>query len=79
MSKRKSNRVNYDRVYWWQGGTESGRWNEVVVNSASRDQTIAGIEGQGYVALPGASTIGPPEGPPVKRLEELNKRLSRKR
>jgi hypothetical protein len=55
-----------DRVYYWTGGTERGRWNEVWDLSGKSAEVVADeVRRQGYIAVTGRSTIGPPEGPPA--------------
>lgn len=51
--------MKYDCVYWWNGGTERGRW--VQADPGTREE----CRRMGYVAYDGKTTIGPPEGPPT--------------
>jgi hypothetical protein len=60
--------MKFDRVYWWSGGTECGKWNETAVQAGEQAHDLCvRIRNQGYVCIPGRSSIGAPEGPP--RLE----------
>lgn len=51
-------KFKYDCVYWWNGGTERGKWMRA--DAGTRDE----IRHMGYVAHNGNSAIGAPEGPP---------------
>ena len=53
----------YDRIYYYTGGTELGRWHEV--NHYS-ETTLSTIRKMGYHCVKGKSTIGPPETSPTK-------------
>ena len=72
--------MDYDVLYYWQGGRENGLWRAAGIPISVDKQTqrdvmldrIADIEAMGYVTNPGLRTIGPPEGPPAsKRFEAL--------
>lgn len=57
--------MRYDRVYFWNGGTEKGMWRETaVVAPETANDLCKRIRNQGYVCMPGNSSIGAPEGPP---------------
>jgi len=54
-------RIQYDRVYAWQ----EGEWRSIMVISPEHLEAILIQLGmRGIVGKRGASTIGPPEGPP---------------
>lgn len=53
----------YDCIYWWQGGTQSGKWN-LATPQGSLDIAVKRVEQMGYVAHKGNTKVGPPEGPP---------------
>lgn len=53
-----------DRVYYWIGGTERGRWQEIVCQPSEVSAKLAEVERMGYRAVRGSSAIGAPEGPP---------------
>ena len=58
--------MKYDRVYWWIGGTERGRWNERAIQAGEHvNDLCVRIRNQGYVCVPGRASIGAPEGPPI--------------
>ena len=48
----------YDCVWWWNGGTERGKWMQS--DPGTRDE----CRRVGFVAYDGSTKIGPPEGPP---------------
>lgn len=55
-------RIRPEVVYCWIGGREEGSWIEVTTYSV--EDTIAQLTRQGYVAVRGSESVGPPEGPP---------------
>ena len=65
--------MRYDAVYWWQGGSEQGRWIEAQPG-ANVHETVRALRRMGYVAHPGRRSIGAPEGAPSR--EELTEVLS---
>lgn len=56
-------RTKYDVIYWWQGGTEQGKWREALPGKDAQ-ATVSKIKQMGYYAVKGLRSIGPPEGPP---------------
>lgn len=58
--------TKYDRVYYWTGGTDNGKWNEAIPNCypeyKSVETLIADLERMGYKTVKGSSKIGAPEG-----------------
>jgi hypothetical protein len=57
--------MKYDRVWWWSGGTERGVWRDTPVEQGeTAHDLVKRLRQQGYVAVPGSSSIGAPEGPP---------------
>jgi hypothetical protein len=52
-------RFEYNCVYWWNGGTEHGKWMRS--DAGTRDA----LRNMGYVAHNGSSKIGAPVGPPT--------------
>ena len=56
----------YDRVYYWTGGTDNGKWNEAMPNCYPEykdiDTLLADVKRMGYKAVKGISKIGAPEG-----------------
>ena len=63
--------MDYDRIYYWIGGTERGKWNSTFFYT---DEALEQIRVMGYVAHPGKLSIGPPEGAPSK--EQLENALN---
>ena len=63
--------MQIDRLYYWQGGTEEGRWR--MAWPTDLDAGRQDIEHMGYVCVRGSEAIGPPEGPPS--LERINQVL----
>lgn len=55
--------INYDRIYYYTGGTELGKWHEIWYYN---EDTLERIRRMGYHCVKGVSTIGMPEGPPSK-------------
>lgn len=64
------NRDLIDTVYYWQGGTEHGRWLEAFGHRGKAREhlrsVIQDIERQGRVAFLGSTSIGAPVGPPKR-------------
>ena len=56
----------FDCVYYWCGGRVTGRWRQCMPEEGIAGG-IARLNRMGYVALPGATSIGAPEGPPAER------------
>lgn len=60
--------TNYDRVYYWTGGTENGRWREAIPNVYPEykgiDALLADLKRMGFKAVKGLASIGAPEGSP---------------
>ena len=61
--------VDLDRVYYWTGGTDNGKWNEafpgVYPEYKGIDALLADVQRMGYKAVKGSSKIGAPEGAPL--------------
>ena len=51
-----------DCVYYWQGGTQEGRWLKAVPSELDLQALRASIERMGCVW--GNSSVGAPDGPP---------------
>lgn len=64
---QKSN--SYNCVYYWNGGTEMGRWQRADFG------TIDDIKKAGFVAYNGHTSIGPPDEAPSKA--DIDKALGR--
>ena len=60
-----------DVVYFWQGGTENGVWNEAMPgvwpSYKDAETLVWELERMGYVAHAGSRSVGPPEGPPSQK------------
>ena len=58
--------TQYDRVYYWTGGTENGKWNEAIPNCYPEykdiDTLLADVTRMGYKAVKGSSKVGSPDG-----------------
>ena len=54
----------YNTVYYWVGGSQSGQWRATNISPGEIESTIERLERMGYYAVPGNTNIGPPEGPP---------------
>lgn len=56
-------------VFFWQGGTEVGKWREALPgvwpDRKTADQLVAELNRAGFVAHKGSQEIGAPEGPPA--------------
>lgn len=53
----------YDVVYYWTGGSEAGQWN-AASPEGDADEQVRAIRRQGYFALKGRRSIGPPDDAP---------------
>lgn len=67
--------MKYDVVYYWVGGTESGRWHAA---DPFVSKALGGVDGNvqalvertermGYHCVPGIRNIGAPEGAPTQK------------
>ena len=62
--------MNYDCVYFWNGGLERGKWRcaqpNIFTPEAERDIDAfeRSIARQGYFTVRGSTRIGPPDNPP---------------
>lgn len=67
-TKEATMATNYDCVYYFNAGT----WHQAFFNCypeyRTMEQTIADVERMGYPCVPGKTSIGAPEGAPMKSL-----------
>lgn len=57
-------KTQYNVVWYWKGGTESGEWRHAWPGADIRE-TVRNLERSGYVAVTGTTAGGPPDGPPA--------------
>lgn len=53
--------IKYDVIYYWVGGRVEGQWHATLGYS---EEMLESVRHMGYVAHPGRTSIGAPEGPP---------------
>lgn len=59
----------HDCIYYWSGGTERGQWHRAEITAYDA------VTRQGYVVVKGKTSIGAPEGAPVRQLKEMDDAL----
>jgi hypothetical protein len=72
LVERMVQMTKYDVLWFYQGGTDCGRWQAALVEPKIFDQTENALHHMGYFTVRSRRAIGPPEGPPAEMLEGLS-------
>jgi len=62
--------MNYDVIYYYNGGTLRGNWHAAEIGPDGIEATIERIERMGYFCRRGRRSIGAPEGAPSEMFAE---------